>query len=58
MNNEVCHEHSGICARTKGLEGDVKVLFDKWDGIQKLLVGTLVSTVLSLIGVIFLLLRI
>lgn len=54
---DVCLKHSGICARVKALEDDVRSLWDKWDSVQKLLVGTLVSTTLSLMGVIFLLLR-
>lgn len=53
----ICREHSGVCANVKNLENDVKTLFQKWDGIQNLLIGTLVSTVLCLIGVVFLLLR-
>jgi len=57
MTNELCHEHSGCISDITHLKGDVKVLFEKWDGIQRLLIGTLVSTVLSLIGVVFLLLR-
>lgn len=55
--DEVCLKHSGMCARVKALEDDVRSLWDKWDGVQKLLIGTLVSTALSLMGVIFLLLR-
>jgi len=57
MTNELCHEHSGVCARIEKLEDDVRTLFSKWDGNQKLLLGTLVSTITSLLGVIFLLLK-
>jgi len=57
MNEDLCHKHSGMCARIGTLEGNVSKLWVKWDGIQKLLIGTLVSTTLSLMGVIFLLLR-
>lgn len=54
---EVCLKHSGMCAKIKNLEDDVKSLWVKWDSVQKLLIGTLVSTMLSLMGVIFLLLN-
>ncbi len=54
---EVCLKHSGMCAKIKNLEDDVKNLWIKWDSIQKLLIGTLVSATLSFLGVIFLLLR-
>ena len=55
--DDVCLKHSGMCAKVKALEDDVKSLWDKWDNVQKLLIGTLVSTSLSLMGVVFLLLR-
>jgi len=57
MGEEVCLKHSGVCAKIDTLEGNVSKLWAKWDGIQKLLIGTLVSTALSLMGIIFLLLR-
>lgn len=57
MNEEVCHKHSGMCKSITTLEANVSKLWEKWDGIQKLLIGTLVSTALSLVGIIFLLLR-
>ena len=55
--DDVCLKHSGMCARIKMMEDDVKSLWIKWDGVQKLLIGTLVSTALSFMGIIFLLLR-
>jgi len=57
MNNLTCQEHSGILKSITTLEDDVSKLWEKWDGIQKLLIGTLASTALSLMGIIFLLLR-
>jgi len=57
MRDELCLKHSGMSARIKALEGDVISLWNKWDSVQKLLIGTLVSTTLSFLGVIFLLLR-
>jgi len=55
--DDVCLKHSGMCAKIKMLEGDVKSLWLKWDGAQKLLIGTLISTLLSFLGVIFLLIE-
>ncbi len=57
MNNEVCFKHSGMEAKVDALEDNVSKLWTKWDSIQKLLIGTLTSAFLSLIGIIFLLLR-
>ena len=54
---DVCLKHSGMCAKIKMLEEDVRSLWLKWDGVQKLLIGTLVSAALSFLGVIFLLLK-
>ena len=55
MNREdVCLKHSGICVRIKALEENMTSIWDKWDNVQKLLIGTLVSALLSLVGVIFL----
>jgi len=56
-DDNVCLRHSGICARMKMMEDDVKSLWTKWDGAQKLLIGTLISTLLSFLGVIFLLIE-
>ena len=56
-NEEVCHKHSGVCKSITTLEDDVSKLWEKWDGVQRLLIGTLVSTALSLMGIVFLLLR-
>ena len=52
--DDVCLKHSGICARIKSLEDDMKSIWFKWDSVQKLLIGTLVSALLSLAGVVFL----
>ena len=53
----VCKEHSGLLARIRALEGNVSELWTKWNGMQKMLVGTLVSALLSFVGVIVLLIR-
>jgi len=57
VESDACLKHSGICAKITGLEEDVKSLWSKWDNMQKLLIGTLTSTMLSLIGVVFLLIQ-
>jgi len=57
MNDFICPEHSGFCAKITSLEGNVSRLWDKWDGMQKLVVGTLASATLSLIGVIVILIK-
>ena len=53
----VCKEHSGFLARIKSLEENVSELWAKWNGMQKMLIGTLVSALLSFVGVIILLMR-
>lgn len=58
MKDEFCLKHSGMCAKINALEDNVGKLWTKWDSMQKLLIGTLVSATLSFLGVIFLLLRI
>ena len=57
MNEEVCHKHSGVCKSITVLEANVSRLWEKWDGIQKLLIGTLASAVLGLAGIIFLIFK-
>lgn len=54
---DVCKEHSGLLARIRALEGNVSELWAKWNGMQKMLIGTLVSALLSFVGVIILLVR-
>ncbi len=57
MSIGTCHEHTGIVAKMEILEQSTKILFRKWDSMQKVLISTLISTVLSLIGVVFLMIR-
>jgi len=57
MGEEVCLRHSGVCAKIGTLEGNVSKLWAKWDGMQKLVIGTLVSAILSLIGIISVFIR-
>ena len=44
--------------RIKTLEDDVKSLWNRWDGVQKLLIGTLVTLVFNLVGVIVLVVKV
>jgi hypothetical protein len=57
VNDTICKEHTGCVADIRHLEGDVKALWDKWDGMQKMLIGTMVSGAFTLIGVVVLILR-
>ena len=57
MENHICKEHSGHEARLNDMENNVQKLWDKWDGMQKTILGIFVTLSLNLIGVIFLLLR-
>lgn len=56
MNDLRCSEHSGHCAQLDSLEDNVSKLWTKWDSMQKLVIGTMVSATLSFIGVVILLL--
>lgn len=52
---QVCGDHSGICARVKTLEGQVNILFDKWDSMNTKLTAALVALSLNLVGIVALL---
>ena len=52
-----CQDHSGTCVRLEKLEGNVSNLWKKWDSIHALLVGTLATGIISLLGVVILLLK-
>ena len=55
--NGTCKEHTGIVERVKDCEDNVKNIWKKWDGMQKMILAIFVALSLNLIGVIFLLLR-
>ncbi len=55
--NTLCKQHSGFKARIEDVEDDVTALWRKWDGMQKMVLGMLVTVCLNLLGVVFLLLR-
>ena len=52
MEESLCKEHSGLVARIKTCEGNVTELWNKWNGMQKIIITLLLS---NLIGVIVLL---
>ena len=56
-NNNICKQHSGFDERLKGVENDVNTLLEKWDGMQKLVIGIFVAFSLNLIGIIAILLK-
>ena len=57
IDNNLCKAHSGFVSDIETLEGNVSRLWEKWDGMQKMVIGTLISTALSLIGVVLLLIK-
>jgi hypothetical protein len=50
--NELCHEHSGVKTRVEVLESSMKILFSRTDKITTLLIVSLVTLVLNLLGVV------
>ena len=56
-NNQICKQHSGVAAQIAQLEDNVHKLWEKWDSMQKTVIGIFVTLALNLIGVVFLLLR-
>jgi len=57
-NNGICKAHSGFKAKIEDLESNVSRLWEKWDGMQKMIIGIFVTLSLNLIGVIFILVKI
>ena len=55
--NGFCKQHSGFESRIKHLEDNVLGLWDKWDNMQKTILGIFVALSLNLIGVVALLMR-
>ncbi len=53
----ICEEHSGVCSDIKHLDDNVSQLWKKWDSMQKLLISTAVTSVVTLIGVILILVK-
>jgi len=54
MANETCNIHEGFKARIQNLEENVRDLWDKWNGLQKIIITLLLT---NLIGVIIILIR-
>lgn len=54
---ERCSDHSGFSENIKNLEVNVAALWRKYDGVQKLLFGALVTLAFNLGGVIIILIK-
>lgn len=52
MKDEYCDQHSEHRSRIKIAEKGIHDLWDKWDSIQKLLIITLTTMCLNLVGII------
>lgn len=57
MKDEYCDQHAAHVVRIEALEGDTRTLWDKWDGLQKLLNVTLTTLCLNLLGVIIIIIK-
>lgn len=55
--NYICKKHSGVEKTLEDHDRNIVQLWQKWDGMQKLLIGSAVALVLNLIGIIALLIR-
>ena len=58
MSDEYCDKHAAHCTRLKTLEKNVDELWAKWDGIQKLLIVTLTTMCLNLLGIIVVVIKV
>lgn len=56
--NNFCKQHSGFESRIKYLEKGVRSLWDKWDSMQKMVLGIFIALSLNLIGVVAVLIRV
>lgn len=59
-----CDQHSGVSQRLINIEEDVRdmkldinKLWGKYDNVQKLLIGSLVTVVINLAGIVILLMK-
>ena len=48
-NNNLCKQHSGFDERIKDLEDDVKELWVKWNGLNKIVIATFISVIILLV---------
>ena len=55
--NSLCKAHSGIMARVKTCEDNMKALWTNYNGMQKTILAVFITLALNLIGVIFVLLK-
>jgi len=54
-NQNICKAHSGLEARIKNMEDNVKKLWAKWDKMQTIVIGIFVTMSLNLIAAIVIL---
>jgi len=50
--NYICKKHSGFKSKIESLEDNVSKLWDKWDSMQKMIIGIFVTLFLNLVGII------
>ena len=55
--NEFCREHSGVKVELVNIKKDISALWNKWDNMQKMIVGIFITLSMNLLGVIILLIR-
>ena len=56
-DNYICKKHSGVEKTLEDHDRNIAQLWQKWDGMQKLLIGSAVALILNLICVIAVLIR-
>lgn len=57
-NGDICKAHSGFKAEILDLKGNVSRLWEKWDAMQKMIIGIFVALVFNLLGVMVILVKI
>ena len=55
VDNNICNQHSGFKAKIETLEDNVLRLWNKWDSMQKTVLGVFVVLSMNLVGVIVIL---
>lgn len=55
---EYCNEHAAHTVRIETLDNSVKALWKKWDNLQRLLIVTLTTLCLNLLGVIVIIMKV
>jgi len=52
LDNSKCQAHSGFDERIKKTEDNVSKLWNKWDSMQKWVIGAMVTAILTCMSVI------